>query len=215
MIKLIVTTILDIIFPQYCVNCSKKNTLLCPSCFNKLEFVNFEFDHLQDLTNIDTLETICQYNQVSKKLVTNLKYKSIISIAKIIAHIIYRSSNLPPTDYYIPIPISKQKNKKRGFNQAEEIAKELSKLTNTKYSNLLNKTKPTKAQASMKTKKARTTNLKNSFSINHQLLKHVDINSSFTLVDDVITTGSTIKECSNILKKHHLKHINAIVFTQR
>jgi len=215
MLKLLVTSFLDIIFPEYCVSCNKKNTLLCQSCFEKLEFTSFEFEHLNNLNNISTLETICSYNQVSKKLITTLKYKGVVKIAKVIAKTIYRSGNIPPANYFIPIPITKRKEKQRGFNQAEEIAKELSKLTHIPYLNLLKKTKETKSQASTFNKKKRKENIKNSFTVNKKLLKTVNTNSNFTIIDDVITTGSTIKECSKVLKKYQLKTINAVTFAQR
>ena len=215
MLKTLFTAILEIIFPEYCVSCGKQDTLLCQACYEKLEFSSFEFEH--ELRYINKVVTTCDYTNESRQLVATLKYKSVIKVAKIIAQTIYRSTNIPSTNYFVPIPITDRKQKQRGFNQTEEISKHLNKLTKIPSINLLYKTKPTRSQMEIKNKKERKTNIKNSFTINTKELAKIPnpTKTTVTLVDDVVTTGSTINECARVLKKYNFKTINALIFAKR
>ena len=99
---------------------------------------------------------------------------------------------------FIPIPLHKTKKRKRGFNQSELIAKELSKSLNIPLkTDILVKTKKTQTQTNL-TKEQRAENVKNAFIIKNP--QSIEGKTVF-LVDDVFTTGSTMKECAKTLKK--------------
>ena len=108
----------------------------------------------------------------------------------------------------IPVPLFKRKLKKRGFNQAEEIAKELSRVLKIPLiSDNLIKTKETPPQVNL-SEKEREENLKNAFFCkNPALIKQKKI----FLIDDVYTTGSTMEECAKTLKQSGAKEIWGIV----
>jgi len=108
----------------------------------------------------------------------------------------------------IPVPLYKNKLKQRGFNQAEEIAKELSKFLKIPIiTDALIKIKPTPAQVELD-KKQRKNNIKGVFSVkNPEAIKQKKI----LLVDDVFTTGTTMEECAKILKEHNVKKIWGVV----
>ncbi len=101
-------------------------------------------------------------------------------------------------DIIIPVPISKKRKQKRGYNQSELIAKECGKsLENTQVAiNILYKIKDTLPQSSLN-KEQRMNNLNNAYQIlNCEMIK----NKRVLLFDDIYTTGSTVQECAKMLK---------------
>ena len=111
----------------------------------------------------------------------------------------------------IPVPMEKKKMKNRGYNQSEELAKELSKILQIPLSlNNLIKIKQTLPQIKLSAKE-RQENLKNAFSINNpEELK----NKKIFLVDDVYTTGSTMEECAKTLKESGAKQVWGIAIAR-
>ena len=102
-------------------------------------------------------------------------------------------------EYYLTyIPIDKKRLKERGFNQCEYIAKELSINIGIKTINTLKKIRETKVQKTLK-REERIENFKDAFEIIDE--KKVK-GKKFILLDDVITTGATLKEGVKVLKKH-------------
>lgn len=103
------------------------------------------------------------------------------------------------------VPLAKKKKRKRGYNQAELLAKELSKELDVPCVNALNKIKNTDSQQGKK-RKERMNNLKDAFEI-----ADVDVKGkTILLVDDVKTTGSTLNECSKVLKRNKADKVYAV-----
>lgn len=111
----------------------------------------------------------------------------------------------------IPVPLDRKKTKQRNYNQAEELAKEISKITGVSVlENVLIKTKITPSQMELPEKERRE-NLKNAFLCkNPNQIKKKKI----FLIDDVYTTGSTMEECSSVLKKSGTKEVWGLVIAR-
>ena len=101
-------------------------------------------------------------------------------------------------DAIVPVPMYKKKQRKRGYNQAEEFAKALAKMSGIKVeTKLLERVKDT---APMKTlsKQQRYENLQKAFSVNKNRPRYKKV----LVVDDIFTTGSTIDACARALRKN-------------
>lgn len=106
-------------------------------------------------------------------------------------------------DGIIPVPLYKKKRRKRGFNQAEIIAKALSKKLNIPiYGNILKRVKDTQPQKELN-RLQRKKNLENAFIIDKNIVKLKKV----ILVDDIYTTGSTIDSCAKILMDGGIKEV--------
>lgn len=107
-------------------------------------------------------------------------------------------------DTIIPVPISKKRQKERGYNQSLLIAKELSKKLEIKCANnCLIKTRNVIEQSKLK-KEDRIKNIQGIYKLNNkEKLK----NKNVIILDDIYTTGSTVNECSKILRQAHPKKI--------
>lgn len=159
-------------------------------------------------------------NFLARKLIHQFKYQPYIKdLAKIltgllIEHLILTNKNTEETwgnSALIPIPLEKNKLKSRGYNQAEELAKELSKILKVPLilDNLV-KVKKTPPQMELSAQE-RLGNLKNAFLIKNT----TDIaDKKIFLVDDVYTTGATMEECAHVLRDAGAKSVWGITIAR-
>jgi len=114
-------------------------------------------------------------------------------------------------DCIIPVPLFPEKQKKRGFNQASELVKELARKKGTPLlGGYLIKVKNTPAQTSLEASERRK-NLKGAFAVvQERKIK----GKTVLLVDDVYTTGSTIEECSSALIEAGALEVRALTIAQ-
>jgi len=153
---------------------------------------------------------VCEYQPPVDKWVMALKFGGKIMFSKLFAELMQPLlKNLEKKYVLIPVPLHKNRLRKRGYNQAYEIAKELSKLTNRKLDNSLIRNKNTEMQAQLKFKQ-RAENVKNAFELKEEL-KHKYI----ILVDDVMTSGNTLKECAKTLIKAGAIDVHVLVFAKK
>lgn len=206
----ILNWLLDFVFPPFCVNCQKIGSLLCDCCYEKIEFfcqpLNLKIPDCQ----LDTLIAACQYRGPIKALIKALKYQSVLEAGKIGGQLLYYCS-WPPTDIdcLTAVPLHPQRQAQRGFNQAEIMAKTLAEKLDKPYLNLLTRKSNTPQQAKLKDKTARQTQLKDQIAFNHLAsLKNQKLEvDSVLLIDDVVTTGSTLNECAKVLKCNGVKKV--------
>jgi competence protein ComFC len=119
-------------------------------------------------------------------------------IVEIIKDDFFKILNKKNIDIIIPVPISNNRIRERGFNQVEEILKKL----NIKYLKA-KRIKNTKKMSKILNEKERKENIKNAFKVEGRLQ-----NKTILIVDDVITTGSTINELINTInKKYRIKEV--------
>ncbi len=112
----------------------------------------------------------------------------------------------------VPIPLSVQRLRERGFNQSEVIAKEVSKEFGLQLAtNILVRTKATQAQAKL-SRGERVENLKDAFSVKDQ--KSIQ-NRQILLVDDICTTGSTFISAANTLLAAGAKQVDCFALAKK
>lgn len=110
-------------------------------------------------------------------------------------------------DAIIPVPVHKNKQKKRGYNQADLLAKDLSFLLNLPYySNLLIRTIDTLPQKQF-SPQARLNNIQKAFCIHPRRRDVIKNLNTILLIDDIYTTGATMEACTRILRKAGVKQV--------
>jgi len=220
--------ILDFIFPKRCVNCKKQGSYLCEKCFVYLSFdvkslcIVCNKPAFNSLTHpiclrkypIDGCFSALYYNKTTQKLIYNFKYKPFLTDLKTVLIDLFYESIIQNENFnlelkkgewiFVPIPLSKAKLKKRGYNQAEILAKNLAKKFNSAFQNILKRTKDTKGQVGLSNIDKKL-NIKDAFDIEIKNQKSPPKN--IFLVDDVVITGSTLKEAARILKKAGAKRV--------
>lgn len=200
----------ELLFPKFCVSCQMEGNYLCQDCFSLLDFPTYT---PEKVNNIAGLFWALPYNNfIVKKLIAQFKYQPIVKdlaapLASLIIHYIKLNEKqmfFSNKDFILPIPLTKKRLKERGFNQSEEIAKELSKFFGIPLvNNVLLKIKETLPQVELSGRE-RESNVRNAFSvINKDLIRDKKI----FLVDDVYTTGSTMAEAARVLKEAGAKQV--------
>lgn len=204
----------DIFFPKICLICQREGDYLCQDCLATLEILNFHQRY--STPNLTDLYFALPYQNINtKRLIQKFKYQPFIKeLAKTLASLIIAHFQLSDNGenfsdaILIPVPLEKKRLKWRGFNQAEELSKELSSFLKIPVlSNCLIKIKETPPQVELASE-VRKENLKGVFFVN---AKEVIKNKKIILVDDVYTTGSTMEECARVLKETGAKQIIGIV----
>jgi ComF family protein len=161
-------------------------------------------------------------HNIVRTMIWRLKYRGDRSVAKIFAKRMYDElceelADLSEWSNFrnpllVAIPISKNKLRLRGFNQSEAICKALATLDGNRFfsyaPNVLYKIKDTNSQARVKDKKSRLENLKDSFAVKDKIVLK---NRNVILLDDVLTTGSTLSEATRMLKSANVKNIIWVV----
>lgn len=195
--------LLDIIYPPVCGICDKINKKsLCKKCEIKIK--PYQINEIKKIKNksFDYQIKILKYENIIRDKIIDYKFNEKAYLYKTFAKIILKNKKiygfLKKYDIIMCVPMHIKKKMLRGYNQSELIAKELAKkLQIEKQFNNLVKIKDTKKQSTL-TKEQRKTNLKNAFQIkNSEKVK----NKKVILFDDIYTTGSTVEECSKVLKR--------------
>ncbi|UDQ97512.1 ComF family protein [Lentisphaerota bacterium WC36G] len=170
---------------------------------------------------------VYEYDYLAGKMLRNLKYNDSPHLIKgLMPHAIERiNEEQLDIDVIIPIPLHFSRLLWRGFNQSELIARELLfSLKKTKYKkcqqikiiSLLKRKSRTKVQMTLD-KEQRLENVQNVFDIKKGFLQKSKFSkdSNILLVDDVLTTGATLKFATEILRKSGFKNINVLVLARR
>ncbi|SNX53133.1 ComF family protein [Thermoanaerobacterium sp. RBIITD] len=207
---------LDLLFPPKinCILCGKiiKDGSVCEDCENKLPFITGnrcivcgkpielgekcpdckENDHIFK-RNVSVFE----YDDMMKSLIARFKYYKERQLSEFFAK--YMHKYLLNTDIkfdvIVPVPLHKTKLDERGYNQAELLARELSYRFDIILSKPIRRIKNTRSQTALN-KEERAKNLKGAFKVVYsEMVK----NKTILLIDDILTTGSTLDECAKVL----------------
>jgi ComF family protein len=155
-----------------------------------------------------------------RDLVWEIKYKKNPILVEAVAKLLFEEIFEDISDaqlfrnkesLLIPIPVSDERRRERGYNQMEVLGKAIEKLDTEKIFSynpkILKKSHNTVSQTKTKSKKERLENIKGSFAITNPSLV---LGRDIILLDDVLTTGATFAEASRILKQSGAKHITCL-----
>ncbi len=215
-----------ILFEQECVLCgciSKKQ--ICKDCFQALNENNSITSNYcpRCLIHLPAKEIHCkncyennfQFDRIIKafdyghpldRILHQLKYSAKIEYTTLLSQLFWHRisqqiSELP--DIIIPIPLHKNKQKLRGFNQVHELLREVILQNHKLKLTIAQRNKETQPQATLN-RHQRLTNLTNAFILNNISLTGKKV----AIVDDVVTSGTTINEMAKLCKKLGAQQVN-------
>lgn len=191
--------ILTYIFPQKCKVCGAYADQICVRCSKTLKLHN---DNV-NLEYVDKVFVLYMYDEPMKEIIHKAKYESefyvIFRLLKLrIKAIKEIKKELGRHFYIVPIPYHPFRWLNREYNLSEKITDYL-KYFHMKELKILRKIRNDKEQKEL-SRSERLINLKESFRLNLKKLKNIKSNT-FLLVDDVLTTGSTLNECAKCIKE--------------
>ncbi len=207
MIKLLWNGILDLLYPPKCVLCTKllsrNETDLCGKCRIDTERVLYP---LVKGKTFECCHSVFYYKKNVASAVKRLKFSGKQhygqAFGKLLAMKLLETG--VTADVITWAPISDKRKGKRGYDQGEEIAVAVGKELGIPVIGLLRKVRHTSAQARISDHDARKANVTGVYAATEpERIKGKRI----LLIDDVITSGATLTECSKILKKAGAKSI--------
>jgi len=191
----------DIISPPFCLYCKDylhERDIFCKECYNVICPV---VTHAIEVTKKYQVKVfaISAYKDPVKSLILSKGSSDIVASRKL-GDLIWQLTHLKNAhfDYIVPIPLHWQRYAQRGFNQAVEIAQVISKKSGKPVANILKRKKRTKRQSGLEPNK-RILNLSGAFELNVKDCEKYK-NKNILIVDDLITTGSTIRfACKHLI----------------
>ncbi len=210
-----IQSIINLFFPKACAGCNsfllKDEIVICTSCRHDIPLTNQHLSKNNDVFSkfygripIEFASSLMYFHKkgIVQEMIHKLKYKGHQEIGEAIgywyAEELKNVEELKDVDFIIPIPLHKKRFKERGYNQVTTFGEALSKSWNKSYDetilirNVYSKTQTTKSIL------GRAEVVENIFGINYKESHH---NKHFLLIDDVITTGSTLEACGRELLK--------------
>lgn len=215
----------SVIAPHSCIICHTEGAILCEACYLS-EFVprvsacflcNKSTDSFrtcvdcQKKTPIKQLYVATYLDKYSQNLIYKLKFGRLFSAGCRIAHILKETSiNIKKDTIITYVPSSPTRIRRRGYDHAKLIADNFAQNHGLTCARILAKTNSTRQVGA--NKKQRIDQANNSYKI---VNKNIDPGSQIVLIDDIVTTGSTLGACVKIMKKAGYKNITCLVFASK
>ena len=208
---------LDLLFPIQCLGCGREEEWLCPKCLSEIK-INFN-NQPYSAGQLAGVWVAADYNQpLLAKALHCFKYNFIPDLGKELSKLLIEFSadkvkkgEILKFDLVIPVPLAKKRRLWRGFNQAEILARQISQKFGWQFDlDLIYRRHYTHPQVGLKAAD-RLINVKGIFAVN---ARRAIKDKKILLVDDVITTGATMQECAEVLKKAGVKEVWGLVLAK-
>jgi len=226
----------ELIFPAYCLECGRQLPcwelpLFCDDCLARVSFIgspvcvccgipfNSGNDHLcgQCLTSpysFQLARAAVLYREPVASLISSLKFKRDLTVLSTLASLVTTSAGfrmLSRPDIILPVPLHRERLRKRSFNQALLLAKAIFPENKSKIMpSLLVRYRVTAPQTGLSGTQRRR-NLSKAFSVKQSQMVQ---GQNILLVDDVFTTGSTVNECARILCQSGAKKVEVLTLAR-
>lgn len=211
--------VLDIVFPNKCPVCRRAirwDKLICNDCLEKLPVLESaeqcifcgklhpEGEPCQSKNSYDNAVSVMKYKGNAKRAIYNFKNRYALNLAEFSAPYIYKALEendlLKTADCVTYVPMYKKKEFRRGYNQALELARYVSYSTGVPLVREMLVHKKTQTSQHNLSADERKLAAKSTYSLNPKSKWDKGF-KTVILVDDVLTTGSTLNACADILKQ--------------
>ncbi len=216
-------SIVDLIFPKICVGCGRegeyicsicqarmqKPVLICPMC-GKQSLDGWVHPRCKRPEGIDRLIIGLEYHGVVQSCLKKVKYKSSWDIVEYL----FTLADFEPAydSIVVDVPMWRGKERERGFNQASVLSSLFAKKYQLPNISALVRVKSTSPMFGL-SKQERQVNIKGAFGVIDDA-KTMLVDQKVVLVDDVWTTGSTMRECAQALKRVGAREICALALAK-
>jgi len=221
--------LLDLLFPPHCVSCRREGTYLCPACDGDIPRVIPPVCELcgqpvpvsgpcssclRDQQPLDGLNirSAAFFEQALRPAIHAFKYEGIRALAESLGKILAEGWRTfrPPGEVIIPVPLHARRLRQRGYNQSALLARELSgRIGVPVLEQALVRARDTAPQVDLDARQ-RQVNVEGAFLCCPEQIR----GRAVLLVDDVCTTGATIRACATALYPHEPASVWALTLAR-
>lgn len=211
----------DLIAPDDCLLCGRESRLLCADCLPQLPAIPGRCFGCAKATegaacpgcisqaNLDSVQTASHYTGIAKLLVANLKFRGNQSAARLMAEAILLRCTLPADGLLVHMPATTSHVRERGYDQSALMVRHISRLTGLHRADLLRRSGSHHQLGA--DRQQRLEQLSDALSVSRAPAvqgKHI------MLIDDVLTTGSSLSAAASALRRAGAARIDAVTFAQ-
>lgn len=208
-----ISQLIDWFFPPVCVHCGREGAWLCGAAMTELQTQAVLLDPVA-VPGLDRVIVRGSYDcPTLSQLIQKLKYQYWTGLQAVIGTVlepVVGELLVDRATMIVPVPLHRRRRRERGFNQSLLIGRGLSSLVQIPVAEVLCRNRYTTPQAGLP-ERQRLTNIIGAFDQHSRVAKAPQ---SVILVDDVITTGSTMAECAGVLRQHGVKTIMAVALAK-
>lgn len=221
MMKRVLDAVRDFFFPPVCIACERDSRTLplCEECETKIHAIEQRFcqrcgapleksrrskiclECAKHPLSLSRIRAWARFTYPLDKVVYAFKYEQRQRLAGYFAQklslVLSSDRALSTADLIVAIPLHPFKRWRRGYNQSEELAKALSRQVRIPCDKVLSRSKMTRTQTKLSASQRRA-NVEGAFSVSPKRV-HLLSDKRILLLDDVITTGSTLDEAAKVL----------------
>ncbi len=199
---------LRLLFPSRCVLCGREGDLICEPCGRSFP-LRLEPDAIPKPAGIRAARAVWPYEGHVHEIVRRYKYNGLRSLAPVLAlemsNVLYDWS--PAIDLIVHIPVHPARLRERGFDQSELLARELSRTMGVAAVAALVRLRETAVQARAMSAAVRAANVRGAFHVPDPAQIR---SANILLIDDVLTTGATLREAARALRRGGARNVYAL-----
>ena len=216
----------DLLFPPRCVSCGANGAWLCAACLQKTRWIlppycprcGLPLAHGKSCactgkaSNLTLWRSAAWHVPPLQDAVHAVKYEGVRVLAEPLGEVLatcYRQAQLQP-DIIVPVPLHRERQRERGYNQSELLARALSKRVQVQVrTDILARAVRTRSQVGLSAEE-RQANVAGAFICRGDAAE----GRSILLIDDVMTTGATLESCAQALLSSGATRVSALTLTR-
>jgi ComF family protein len=226
--------LLDLLYPVFCVGCRQPGKLYCPACRKAVRRISpplcplcgqpqrqaqlcpqctYSFSDEDRRPPIDGIRSVAYLEGTLREAIYGLKYNYIQELAAPLGEMLieYYNSVPLPADIIIPVPLHRRRRRERGYNQSALLAQRLGQATQIPVRrDMLHRHRYTRSQTRLNAQE-RSRNVQGAFSCDgHRSAAQATVGKRLLLIDDVATTGATLRACAQVLRDQGARSVWAL-----
>jgi ComF family protein len=221
LIRAAAARVLELLYPERCINCGEFGDLLCEACERHLEpatgvgrcrHCSARFDGTDNcprciaLQQLEGIRAAFEMDGAARNVVHALKYRGVRPFAQRMADHVTPLRQATPFDIAFAVPLHRSRLRSRGFNQSQLI---LDALEWPMGAGSLRRVRKTETQVGLREGERRS-NVSGAFAYDGPALTGLTV----AVLDDVVTTGATVNECAAVLREHGARAVYAFAFAR-
>ena len=207
--------LLELLFPRKCTFChrlTQNGAAVCPRCREKLPYT--QFSARQDFPHLEACFSPLYYTDTVRQSLLRYKFGGLRMYAAVYGEFLAKciDENHVSCDSITWVPLSRQRLRTRGYDQARLLAEDLSRRLSVPCEPLLRKKRNNPRQSVTGNAEKRRRNVKGVY----EALPSADLKGKrVLLVDDIVTTGATLSEAASVLRKAGAASVIGLTLARR